>query len=126
MSSFTTYQSGNAIVSSGVLSFCYNNGTLNKSANVGTLNKAAIALTLTGGTINYLADTQGNSLVNSVTAYLIIDKGVNYASSGSGTSNQINVTIIQPLEEPIDAGDGYYFRITSENGGLRVSITTEP
>ncbi len=126
VSSFTTYQSGNAIVSSGVLSFCYNNGTLNKSANVGTLNKAAIALTLTGGTINYLADTQGNSLVNSVTAYLIIDNGVNYASAGSTISNQIKVTIIQPLEEPIDAGDGYYFRITSENGGLRVSITTEP
>ena len=119
--SFTTYQTGITYLNSyGNIEYCYNNGQLLKSASNGTIHRAGIAITLTGGTINYLADTSGYALIVTVRG-AVTDNGINYAVANSGTSTQIQTQTLRE-QAPIDAGDGYQFEIISVEGGFKAQI----
>ena len=122
ITAFTSYQTGVTIISNfGTIEYCYNNGLMTKSSSVGSLYRSGITYSITGGTINYLAETQGYALISNA-PQPPTDHGKNYAVSNSGTSASIN-TINLSVLNPINAGEEYYFSIISIEDGFLAQIT---
>ena len=118
--SFTTYQAGIAYSNNyGNIQYCYNNGELLKTVSNGNIERAGIAINLTGGTIEYLADTSGYAIIRTVKG-TITDKGINFAVANSGSSTQIKTQTLS--EQEIDAKDGYKFEIIAIDGGYKAQI----